>query len=224
MSTIAAGSRPGITRWAPLGGLAYVVLFIGGAILAGAGQPDGDAPPAKVIKYYGDSGHRDKIALGWLIVVIAVFFFLWFLSALRQFVRRIDGEGLLTTLATVGGAVYAALTLAGMGLQTAILTMSDDTYRHQVFPGLIHAAQDSGYIMHVSGGAGAAAFIIAASIAFRRAALVPGWAAVIGVIIGVLQLGSVAFFPLILLALWLIAASVLLYRAAAPGEALPGPD
>ena len=48
--------------------------------------------------------------------------------------RRIDADGLLTTMAMIGGAVYAALTLAGAGLQAGILTMSDDTYRDQVFP------------------------------------------------------------------------------------------
>jgi hypothetical protein len=48
---------------------------------------------------------------------------------------------------------------------------------------------------------------------------------VLGVIIGVLQLVSVFFIPLILLALWFVAASILLFMAASgPREALPGPD
>jgi hypothetical protein len=38
-----------------------VVLFIGGAILAFSGQPDSSSAPSKIIAYYGDSGHRDKI-------------------------------------------------------------------------------------------------------------------------------------------------------------------
>jgi hypothetical protein len=225
MSTIATVGRPGIGRWAPLGGIAYVVLFIVGVIVSDSGQPDFDAPPAEVIKYYGDSGHRDKIAIGWLLVVVSVFFFLWFLASVRELLRRIDGDGLLTTLATAGGAVYAALALAGSGLQAGILTMSDDTYRHQVFPALIHAGRDAGYILHTSGGAGAAALIIAASLAARQARLIPGWAGVLGVIIGILALGSVFFIPMILIAIWFVVASILLFRAAsAPGEALPGPD
>lgn len=222
--TTAARGR-GLERLAPLGGIAYVVLFIAGAIMAFSGTPDLDAPPAEVIDYYGDSGNRDMIGVGWALIVLGVFFFLWFVSALRQFLRRIDAEGFLTTLATVGGAVYAALTLAGIGLETAIRTMSDDTYRDRVFPELIHAASDAGYVLHASGGIGIGALIIAASLAAMRAALVPSWAGWAGILTGILALASILFFPQILVALWLIVASLLLYRASAgPVEAIPGPD
>ena len=225
MSTAALVRPSGLTRWAALGGVVYVVLFILGVIVSDSGQPDFDAPPAEVIKYWSDSGNRDQAALGWGLIVLGVFFFLWFLGALREFLRRVDADGLLTTLAMVGGSVYAALTLTGAGLQAGILTMSDDTYRDQVFPALIHAARDAGYVLHTSGGAGAAALIIGASLAFRRAGVVPGWAAVVGVIIGILAIGSIFFIPMILVAIWFVVASFLLFRAASgPREALPGPD
>ena len=143
MSTAAPVRPSGLARWAALGGVAYVVLFILGVIVMDSGQPDFDAPPAEVIKYWSDCGNRDQAALGWGLIVLGVFFFLWFLGALREFLRRVDADGLLTTLAMVGGAVYAALTLTGAGLQAGILTMSDDTYRDQVYPALIHAARDA---------------------------------------------------------------------------------
>ena len=167
MSTAAVVRPSGLARWAALGGVAYVVLFIVGVIVSDSGQPDFDAPPAEVIKYWSDGGNRDQVALGWGLIVLGVFFLLWFLGALRVFLRRVDADGLLTTLAMVGGSVYAALTLTGAGLQAGILTMSDDTYRDQVYPALIHAARDAGYVLHTSGGAGVAALIIAASLAFR---------------------------------------------------------
>jgi hypothetical protein len=225
MST-AAPSRPSnLGRWAALGGVAYVVLFIAGVIVMDSGAPDFDAPPADYIKFYGDSGNRDQIALGWGLILLGVFGFLWFLGALRQFVRRIDADGLLTTLVTIGGAVYAALTLTGAGLQAGILTMSDDTFRDQVYPGLIHGARDAGYVIHSSGGVGVAVLIIAATLAASRARLIPGWAAVVGVVTGVLAIGSIFFFPQILIAIWILIASLLLFRAASgPREALPGPD
>jgi hypothetical protein len=196
-----------------------------GVIVGDSGQPDFDAPPAEVISYYGDSGNRDQVAIGWALILVGVFFFLWFLGALRQFMQRTDADGLLTTMATIGGTVYASLTLAGAGLQAGILTMSDDTYRDQVYPALIHAARDASWVIHSSGGAGAAALIVAASLAVRRAGMVPGWAGALGVIVGVLALASVVFFPQILLALWILVASVLLFMATpGPREALPGPD
>jgi hypothetical protein len=210
--------RRGLERWAGLGAVAYVVLFVVGAILAFGGQPDGDASPGEVTAYFGDSGHRDKISFGWVLIVLGLFFFLWFLSALRQTLRRIDGDGFLTTLATVGGVVYAALAAAGIAVNAAIKTMSDDTYRDRVFPELIHAADDAGYVLHATGGIGAGALMIAASLAASRAALIPRWAGWVGVAFGILALGSIAFFPQVLVALWLLVAGWLVFRATPPTE------
>ncbi len=215
MSTIAPAPSRSLERWGALGGIAYVILFLGGVILAYSGQPDGDAPPAKVISYYADSGHRDKIFIGWVLVMLGVFSLLWFLAALRQFLRRVDADGFLTNLATIGGTVYAAMTLAAISLDTAIRTMSDDTFRHQVFPALIHAAGDSGYVIHSAGGIGIGALIIATSAAAARAGVLPRWAGTVGIIVGVLALGSILFLPQFLIALWLIFAGWLLYRATA---------
>ena len=136
MSTAALVKPSGLTRWAALGGVAYVVLFILGVIVSDSGAArlrrsagGGDQVSGAI------AATATRLALGWGLIVLGVFFFLWFLGALREFLRRVDADGLLTTLAMVGGSVYAALTLTGAGLQAGILTMSDDTYRDQVYPG-----------------------------------------------------------------------------------------
>jgi hypothetical protein len=201
-------SSAGIARWAALGGIVYVILFIVGTILLFSGAPDGDAPPAKVIAWYSDSGHRDRVAFGWVVAGLGVFFFLWFLSSLRRTVRRHEGDdGFLTALTTIGGAVYATLALAALAVNQGIRTMSDDTYRHQVFPGLIHAANDASYILHASGGAGASAMIIAASLAAMRAAAVRAWVGWLGIVAGILALGSIAFFPQAAIGIWILVVS-----------------
>jgi hypothetical protein len=221
MSMIAP-TRPGgvLARWAALGGIAYVALFIVGNILLFSGAPDSDASPSEVSKYYMDSGHRDKIGIGWVLAGLGVFFFLWFLSSLRRTVRRHEGEdGFLTALTTIGGVVYASLALAALAVNMGIRTMSDDTYHHEVYTGLIHAANDVGYVLHATGGAGAAAMIIAASLAALRAVVVPAWAGWLGVVAGILALGSIAFLPQAAIALWILIVSVLLFvRGARDGE------
>ena len=216
MSTVSTTATPrpgaGLARWAALGGILYVVLFVIGSILLFSGAPDSDASPAKVITYYSDSGHRDKIDFGWIIAGLGVFFFLWFLSALRRTVRRHEGEdGFLTALTTIGGAVYAALALAALAVDMGVRTMSDDTYHHQVFPGLIHAANDAGYVLHATGGAGAAAMIIAASLAALRVRAVPSWAGWLGIAAGILALGSIAFFPQLAIAIWILVVSGVMF-------------
>ena len=229
MSTIAStrSSAP-VARWASLGGILYVVLFIIGTILIFSGEPDSDAPPAKVIAYYSDSGHRDKIAIGWIVGGLGVFFFLWFLGSLRRTVRRLEGEdGFLTTLTTIGGTVYATLAFAALAVNMGIRTMSDDTFHHVVYPGLIHAADDASYILHATGGAGASAMILAATIAAMRAAAVPTWAGWLGVLAGILALASIVFFPQAAIAIWILVVSAGMFvRGARDGEgraaAMPG--
>ncbi|HZO63239.1 MAG TPA: hypothetical protein VFB35_09710 [Gaiellaceae bacterium] len=216
-----AAARPGsaLVRWAALGGIAYVVLFVVGTILLYSGAPDSGAAPAKVIAYYADSGHRDRISLGWVVAGLGVFCFLWFLSTLRRAVRRWEGEdGFLTTLATIGGAVYATLALAALAVNMGIRTMSDDTYRHTVFPDLIHAADDASYILHATGGAGAAAMIIAASIAAMRAGAVRAWAGWLGVAAGIVGLASILFFTQLAIAIWIVVVSGALFARGREAE------
>src|SRR5256885_12977607 len=228
MNTMAsARSSAGIARWASLGGILYVVLFVIGVIVMFDGEPDGDASPAKVIAYYSKASHRDKISIGWIIAGLGIFAFLWFLSSLRRAVRRWEGEdGFLTALKTIGGAIYATLAFAAIALNVGVRTMSDDTYHHTVFPGLIHAADDASYVLHATGGAGASAMIIAASLAALRAAVVPKWAGWLGVAAGILALASIFFFPQAAIALWILIVSGLLFaRGARDGQSqasMPG--
>jgi hypothetical protein len=216
MSTIAPPrSNAGLQRWAALGGVAYVVLFVIGVLLIYNGTPDSSSAPGKIIAYYSDSGHRDRINIGWVLAGLGYFFFLWFLSALRQSIRRLEVEdGFLTGLATMGGVVYASLSLAALAVETGIRTMSDDTYHHQVYPGLIHAADDAGWVLHASGGVGLAAMIIAASLAALRARAVPTWAGWLGIVVGILALGLIIFFPWFLAAIWILVVSIGLFLGA----------
>jgi hypothetical protein len=212
-----------LERWAALGGALYVALFVAGSILLFSGVPDGDATPSEVARWYADSGHRDRINVGWILVGLGLFFFLWFLAALRNALLRLVGDGFLTTLATVGGAVSAALALTSVALNNAIRTMSDDTYRHQVYPELIHAADDAGYVIHSTGGVGISAMMIAASLAVIRARVLPVWLGWIGVGAGIIALALIAFIPWFVIALWLLAASVLLFLAGSPRRAATAP-
>jgi hypothetical protein len=205
-----------------LGGVAYVVLFVLGVILLFGGEPDTGSAPAKLISYYSDSGHRDKMNIGWVLATLGVFAFLWFLSALRRAVRGLEGEdGFLTSLTTIGGAIYATLTLAGLAVNDGIRTMSDDTYRHTVYPGLIHAADDVGWMLHAAGGVAAGAMILAATIAAMRAGAVQTWIGWLSVVAGILSLALLTFFPWFVLALWIVVVSIGMFVRGGRAEASP---
>jgi hypothetical protein len=222
-TVVAARPRTGddLARWAALGGILYVVLFVIGTILLYDGTPDSGSSPARIIAYYSDSGHRDKLSIGWIVGGLGVFCFLWFLSALRRTVRRLEGEdGFLTALTTIGGAIYATLAFAALAINMGIRTMSDDTFRHTVYPGLIHAADDASYILHATGGAGASAMIIAASVAAMRAGAVRTWAGWLGIVAGILALASILFFTQLAIAIWILIVSGALFLRGGRGDAV----
>jgi hypothetical protein len=220
MTTIAAARpAPGLARWGALGGILYVVLFIVGTILLYGDSPDSSSAPAKIVAYYSDSGNRDKISAGWVVGGLGVFFFLWFLGALRGAVRRWEGvDGYLTAMTTIGGVVYGTLALTALAINMGIRTMSDDTFQQTVYPEVLHAADDASYILHATGGAGASAMIIAASVAAHRAGVTRAWAMWLGIAAGIVALASVLFFTQAAIALWILVVSGLLF---ARGRAEP---
>lgn len=203
--------RTGLLRWAPLGGVVFVVLFVIGTIFLFSGAPSGDDSPTKVRAWFADSGHRDRINVGWILIGLGVFFLLWFIASLRRAVSRVEADGFLTSVVTIGGTIYAALALTAVAVSQAIRTMSDDTFHHRVYPELIHAADDASWVIHASGAAGLAAMIIAASLAFMSRGVWPRWAGWVSVAVGILSLASVAFFPQFLWLLWILIVSVLLF-------------
>jgi hypothetical protein len=206
-----ARPRVGLARWASLAGVLYVVLFVIGTIVIFGGQPDTSSAPAKVIAYWSDSGHRDKVNIGWILIGLSVFFLLWFVAALRRAVAAVDNERILTSIVAFGGSIYAALTFAAVSIDQGLKTMSDDTYQHRVFPELIHAADDVSWVMHATGAVALGAMIIAASLAFMWGRVWPSWAGWIGVVVGILTLGSVAFFPQFLFLAWILVVSIALF-------------
>jgi hypothetical protein len=203
--------------WGSLGGLAFVVLFVIGSALIFDG-PNGDEPPAKYLDFYGDGGNRDKINFGWILAGLGVFFFLWFVASLRETVRKAtvasEGESMLGFLVTIGGTAYGAVTLVALGEAAGVRTMSDDTFQHEVFPGIIHANSDGTYIAHATGTAALAAMIFAFSITVLATRVLPRWIGWFGLIAAVAALVSILFVTMFVWLLWIAVTSIVLFLAA----------
>jgi hypothetical protein len=216
----------GLRVWSSLGGLVFVVLAVFGAILIFDG-PNGSSP-AKMAAWYGSSSNRAHINIGWILTGLGLFFLIWFVAALRERVRDSERaapeEGtFLSTIVLAGGTIYIAVAMAGIAVTDGIKTMSDDTYHHQVYSGVIHAANDASYLLVVTGGAAMAALIFATSAAARRFAILPRWMSWFGYVAGVAAIASIIFFTMIVWLLWIAIASVVLFvrsrEAAAPRAA-----
>jgi len=207
--------------WGSLGGLAFVVLFVIGSALIFDG-PNGDEPPAKYAAFYGNSSHRDKINIGWLLAGLGVFFFLWFVASLRETVREATiasaGDSMLAFLVAIGGTAYGAVTLVALGEAAGVRTMSDDTFQHQVFPGIIHANDDGVYITHATGTAALAAMIFAFSITLLATRTLPRWIGWFGLVAAVAALASIFFVTMFVWLLWIAVTSVVMFLAARRGR------
>jgi hypothetical protein len=198
-----------IERWALLGGVVFPILYVIGTILLLGGSPDSGS--LKFATYFADAGHRDRVHFGWIISGLSLFALIFFVAALRDLIRRADGDGFLAGLASLGGGIYIAVSLASVGLVHGIRTMSDDTYRHQVFYGVLHAGDDASYVMHATGTAGMAAMILAISLFALRTGVLPRWLAWVGFFAAICALASIIFFTTLFWLLWLLVVAVLLF-------------
>lgn len=204
----------GLRVWSSLSGLVFVVLAVVGSALLFDGPSD--SSPPKMAAWYGNSSHRHHINIGWILTGLGLFSLIWFVAAVRERVRESEQAApeagtLLSTIVLVGGTVYIAVAMAGIAVADGIRTMSDDTYHHQVYSGVIHAAGDASYLLVVTGGAAMAALIFATAIAVRRYAILPSWISWFGFAAGVAAIFSVIFFTMLFWLLWIAVASVSLF-------------
>jgi hypothetical protein len=208
----------GLRLWSSLSGLVFVVLAVVGSAFLFDGPSD--SSPAKMASWYGSSSHRAHINIGWLLTGIGLFALIWFVAALRERVRESEQGGtFLSTVVLVGGTVYVAVAMAGIAVADGIRTMSDDTYHHQVYSGVIHAAGDASYILVVTAGAAMATLIVATSVAVRRYGILPGWVGWFGYVSAVAAFFSLFFFTMLVWLLWVAVASVTLFLASRPEAA-----
>lgn len=200
----------GLQRWSVLGGAVYVVLFVVGTILSFGGAPDTGSSPDKLRAYWSVGSHRDKVNIGWLVAGVGVLFFIWFVAALRQRVRNAD-TGFLSSVVLLGGAIYATSTMAAFSINAGVKTMSDDTYRHTVYPELIHAADDASWVVHAGGAVGIASLIIATSVAAMRLGRLGRGLGIASIVAGVISLGALVFFPVFITLAWILATSIAMF-------------
>jgi hypothetical protein len=206
-----ADVRDRLERFALLtGGLAAVLWIVSLFVLEGAGNPSVPSSGDEIAEFYRDD--RTAILAASTIHVLGGFFFLWFVAALRPVLRAGGSPSWLTTATVVGGAAGGAMMLAMTGGQSTGATTDSELLTPDtaiVFWRLAHG-------FFVAAEVALAVFLGALSILALRRLVLPrslGW---IGVVITVLLLippiGWAAL--LFLFPLWLIAASVILWRRA----------
>ena len=210
-----------LRAWSSLGGIAFAVLAVVGAIFLYDGPQA--SSPKKMTAWYASSGNRTHINIGWVLTGLALLCFIWFVAAVRERVAAAEraeaaGSSFLSTVVTIGGTVFVAAGVCQIGIASGIKTMSDDTYHHQVYSGVIHAAGDASYVILAGSGIAMASLIFAVALAVFAYGLLPRWVGWFGVVAGIAAIFSLFFFTMLVWLLWVAVASLLLFRRS-PSEA-----
>jgi hypothetical protein len=213
---------PGAWRWerhAPLTGIAAVVLWVAGILVAG--DKTNKDTGKEILAAVRDN--NDRILVGGLLWLIGTALFVWFLGTLRSRLLAAEGgPGRLAATAFGGGIATAACAALIPGPDMAAALSDDDidasaaSAMHNLTAAFFVAAE---YLAPV--------LLVASALAALRYGALPRWLAWVSLLIAlVLLIGPIGWAALIFaVPLWVIVVSFLLYRwwdtapAAAPGYA-----
>jgi hypothetical protein len=200
-------------RWpalAPLTGIVFVILVVI-AFIVGGETPDVNDSPQKVLDFYKNNDSEQVWAaalLGW-----ATVFYFFFLGVLRSVLRSVEGAiGRLSAVAFGGGLVLGVGMLAFAGFTFALGDAADD-----LTPDAAQALHvlNSDFFFPVAAGLGT--LMLATGIAGIRSRVLPAWASWTALVLGLAAVTPIGFFAFLAFGLWVIAVSVLLWRAAPAG-------
>jgi hypothetical protein len=201
--------RDRLERLALLGGAVAAVLWTASLfVLEGAGNPAGPENGDVIAEFYRDD--RVAILVAATLHGLGGFVFLWFVATLRSLLEATGSPRWLATAMLVGGTAGGALMLALTGGQSTGATTDSELITPDtaiVFWRLAHG-------IFVAAELALAVFLGALSILALRRVVLPRWLGWFGLVVTILLLippiGWAAL--LFLLPIWLILASVVLWR------------
>jgi hypothetical protein len=218
-------TRSRFERWAPVAGIAFVVLMVVGSMLV-SNVPDPDASRAEIIDYLGD-GSRQMNNIGAYLWVIGSLAFLWFLIRLRNDLRRAEGgSGTLSNLAFGAGVAFAAvwtISAATFASVAYAVTLRDapvtDTDLIRVLPPLGRLE------LLFGGGFFGLTVLLATAAVVLRTGFLPRWLGGLGIVAAIALLFDITYLTIFPFWGWVFIASiVMLVRHRAPLTTRVHPD
>jgi hypothetical protein len=217
-STVAGAAAPRVAapsfleRWAPAAGTLFAALFVAAFVIGAAGLDTGDKLP-EITRNFASEDYRSTGGFVFILILLSALCFLWFLADLTATMRSLS-QGMLSSLASVGGVVFIAALVAAAAIVISPLLVVG----HSALEGGEPKTVATVYVVLVeialgffglAGIAGALLMSAAATIAYRGG-LVPRWELVLVVIGAVIAAIASWMFvlPILLVVLWVLVASV----------------
>jgi hypothetical protein len=187
-------------------GVLFVACFLLGlALMSNTGDTT-----SGVQSFYADSGNRAKEVTAFFFLMAAGIAFLAFLGTLRTMLDRGESmPGTLSGLVFGSGVVATTLILAGGAVSAAPAMLAGDQ-DFQLAPNTAEAMNWGGYLLLVAGVMTASIVVLATSTAALRTGVLPAWVGWIGLVVAVVMLLSIYYFPMIIFAAWILIVSLLM--------------
>jgi hypothetical protein len=207
----------GLERFAPLAGLLFVLLLVV-AVIIGGETPAADDSLREVIDYWNEN--KDQNIVASIIAAIATVPFLWFAGVLRSVLAAAEGPPARLASTAWGGAIVTAggwLAIVGFNFVAADTAGDVAPAVTQTFSVL---QADFFFPLAV----GASVFLLAGGLAIVRSGVLPSWLGWAAIVLGVVCLTPGGFFAILLMLVWIIVLSVMLFQrsAAPPAPGVPG--
>jgi hypothetical protein len=198
-------------RRAPLVAIAFVVFFLAGVVVSS--PPDDSAPDARWVANYATSGKQAQHLATGVFLILAALCLASFLTHLWTRISRARPAHILSPLAIVAAGVSAACIAAGgalMGIVGGDMLLSSSPMPDA---DLLRFTNDLGFVMVGIPGMLAAALSIAAlSIQAHAAGIFGTRLRTFGLVVAVVLLASLEFFPIAALLIWLVVVAVALLK------------
>jgi hypothetical protein len=191
---------------APLLGI-VAVAFIVAAFVVGGETPDADASAAKVLDFYNDNDSSQIIAA--LLLGYGAVFLVLFAAVLRSTMRPGEGgSGAVSALIPAGAVILAIGMLLFAGITFTLGDLAD-----KLDPSAAQALNALNGDLFLPLAAGVWLFNLATGISILRTGALPRWLGWAIIVVGIVGMTPGGFFAFLLTGVWILIASVLLYRS-----------
>ena len=210
-----------LARFAPLMGVAAVVLWIVAVIVLESGDAPGDKAPGAEIAAYFDTDST-RILLGATLVGLGSAAFIWFLGSLATRLRATVGDGRLASI-VFGAGVATATRWACVIAPAAAGALAYEGRDRTLSPAAAEALEVAGDGFFLVAEFIGVAFMGAAAVAILRGRAFPAWFGWVTAVIAVaLIVGPIGWAALIFaLPLWTLVVSIWLFVRQPTGEPVP---
>jgi hypothetical protein len=200
-----------LERWAPLGGIIFVLLMLTGAFFV-TDVPDADAPAQEITDYLADSDNHTRNIIGAYMWVLGGLAFLWFLTRLRSVLREAEGGmGSLSNLVFGAGVVFTAVWSASAASAAAVPYSVEFSDAPVSDPDLVRVLpQMAGLLLLLGGGFATLFLVLVASAVILQTGVLPRWLAWLGILVAIVQLFDVIYGNIAPFLVWALAASIVL--------------